>query len=151
MKVLLFVFFSILIVVSCQDIRRMEIKDGCHIAIAVLAAAAILIDQETDILSRLLGALCISVPMLTLTLMVPGAFGGGDIKLMAAAGLFLGWKAAVVSAVLALFAAGGYALYLIIKKKEDKGRRFPLGPFLSMGLAVSALFGESLWQLWLSW
>lgn len=151
MKVLLFVFFSILIVVSCQDIRRMEIKDGCHIAIAVLAAAAILIDQETDILSRLLGALCISVPMLTLTLMVPGAFGGGDIKLMAAAGLFLGWKAAVVSAVLALFAAGGYALYLIIKKREDKGRRFPLGPFLSMGLAVSALFGESLWQLWLSW
>ena len=144
MEVLLLVFFSILIVVSCQDIRRMEIKDGCHIAIAVLAAAAILIAPDTDILSRLSGALCISVPMVMLTLMVPGAFGGGDIKLMAASGLFLGWKAVVVS-------AGGYALFLIVKKKADKGQRFPLGPFLSIGLAVSALFGESIWQLWLSW
>lgn len=151
MEVLLLVFFSILIVVSCQDIRRMEIKDGCHIAIAVLAAAAILIAPDTDILSRLSGALCISVPMVMLTLMVPGAFGGGDIKLMAASGLFLGWKVAVVSAALALFAAGGYALFLIVKKKADKGQRFPLGPFLSIGLAVSALFGESIWQLWLSW
>ena len=133
MEVLLLVFFSILIVVSCQDIRRMEIKDGCHIAIAVLAAAAILIAPDTDILSRL------------------SAFGGGDIKLMAASGLFLGWKAVVVSAALALFAAGGYALFLIVKKKADKGQRFPLGPFLSIGLAVSALFGESIWQLWLSW
>ena len=51
MEVLLLVFFSILIVVSCQDIRRMEIKDGCHIAIAVLAAAAILIAPDTDTLS----------------------------------------------------------------------------------------------------
>ncbi len=151
MKVLLLVFFGILIVVSCQDIRRMEIKDGCHIAIAVLAVAAILIDQETDILSRLLGALCISVPMLTLTLMVPGAFGGGDIKMMAVAGLFLGWRALVVSAVLAIFAAGGYALFLVVKKRADKAQRFPLGPFLSMGLAVSALWGEDLWRLWLSW
>lgn len=150
MKVLLLVFFGILIVVSCQDIRKMEIKDGCHIAIAMLAVAAILIGPDTDILSRLTGALCISVPMLASSLLIPGSFGGGDIKLMAASGLLLGWKAAVVSAVLALFAAGGYALFLIVKEKADKGQRFPLGPFLSMGLAVSALFGERLWQLWLS-
>ena len=43
MEVLLLVFFSILIVVSCQDIRRMEIKDGCHAAIVLLAAAAMLL------------------------------------------------------------------------------------------------------------
>lgn len=150
MEILLLAFFVILIIVSCQDIKRMEIKDGCHIGIAVLAVIAILIVPETDIVSKLLGALCISVPMLALTLIIPGAFGGGDIKLMTVAGLFLGWKALVVSAVVAIFAAGGYALLLVVKKRADKGRRFPLGPFLSMGLAVSALWGEDLWRLWLS-
>ena len=66
----------------------MEIKDGCHAAIVLLAAAAMLLDRNTGIASRLLGALCVSAPMLALTLVIPGAFGGGDIKLMAAAGLF---------------------------------------------------------------
>lgn len=151
MGILLLAFLGVLIIVSYQDIKSMEIKDGCHAAIAVLAVTAIFIEPETDVVSRLLGALCISVPMLALSLIVSGAFGGGDIKLMAAAGLFLGWKAMVVSAVLALFAAGGYALLLVVKRGADKGERFALGPFLSTGLAVGALWGEGLWQLWLSW
>lgn len=151
MEILLLAFFGVLIIVSYQDIKTMEIKDGCHMGVAVLAVIAIFIEPETDIVSKLLGALCISVPMLALTLILSGAFGGGDIKLMAAAGLFLGWKALVVSAVVAIFAAGGYALFLVVKKRADKGRRFPLGPFLSMGLAVSALWGEDLWRLWMNW
>lgn len=151
MEILLLAFFGVLIIVSYQDIKTMEIKDGCHMGVAVLAVIAIFIEPETDIVSKLLGALCISVPMLALTLILSGAFGGGDIKLMAASGLFLGWKALVVSAVVAIFAAGGYALFLVVKKRADKGRRFPLGPFLSMGLAVSALWGEDLWRLWMNW
>lgn len=150
MLILQLAFLGILIIVCCQDIRRMEIKDSCHIAIAVLAVIGVFIEPEMDLASRLLGALCISVPMLALAVVIPGAFGGGDIKLMAAAGLFLGWKAAAVSAAAAIFAAGGYALFLLLKKRADKKQRFPLGPFLSAGLAVGALWGESLWQLWVS-
>lgn len=150
MLILQLAFLGILIIVCCQDIRRMEIKDSCHIAIAVLAVIGVFIEPEMDLTSRLLGALCISVPMLALAVVIPGAFGGGDIKLMAAAGLFLGWKSAAVSAAAAIFAAGGYALFLLLKKRADKKQCFPLGPFLSAGLAVGALWGESLWQLWVS-
>lgn len=150
MTILQLAFLGILIIVCCQDIRRMEIKDSCHIAIAVLAVIGVFIEPEISVISRLLGALCISVPMLALALVIPGAFGGGDIKLMAAAGLFLGWKAAVVSAAAAIFAAGGYALFLLLKERVDKKQCFPLGPFLSTGLTVGALWGESLWQLWIS-
>lgn len=150
MTILQLAFLGILIIVCCQDIRRMEIKDSCHIAIAVLAVIGVFIEPEISVILRLLGALCISVPMLALALVIPGAFGGGDIKLMAAAGLFLGWKAAVVSAAATIFAAGGYALFLLLKEKADKKQCFPLGPFLSTGLAVGALWGESLWQLWIS-
>ncbi|MCI8560513.1 MAG: prepilin peptidase [Dorea sp.] len=151
MRIILLLFLFVLILVSYQDRKSMEIKDGCHIMILLLAVMEIFDEPEMGILSRLLGALCISAPMLVLALLVTGAFGGGDIKLMAAAGLFLGWKSTIIAAVIAVFAAGVYAAFLIIRKKAGKRSSFALGPFLCAGLAVSALWGEELWQLWQSW
>ncbi len=87
MGILRTAFFIVLLTASYQDIKKMEIKDGCHAAIVLLAAAAMLLDRNTGTASRLLGALCVSAPMLALSLLIPGAFGGGDIKLMAAAGV----------------------------------------------------------------
>ena len=52
----------------------------------------------------------VSVPMLLLTLAVPGAFGGGDIKLMAASGFFLGMDAIVCAMMFGLL-TGGCLLY----------------------------------------
>lgn len=76
-----------------------------HIIIAILAAAQIFLVPEHGIGDRLLGALIVSVPMLVLALIVPGAFGGGDIKLMAASGLFLGMDAIVCAMFSACFPA----------------------------------------------
>ncbi len=150
MRILMLAFFIVLLAVSYQDMKRMEINDGCHIAIAVLAAIAAFAGMGPGISSRLLGALCVSVPMLALTLIFCGAFGGGDIKLMAAAGLFLGWRDTVISAVLAVFAAGAYALYLILKGGADKGKRFPFGPFLCAGMAAAVLCGDKIWKFWMN-
>lgn len=149
MGILRTAFFIVLLTASYQDIKKMEIKDGCHAAIVLLAAAAMLLDRNTGIASRLLGALCVSAPMLALTLALPGAFGGGDIKLMAAAGLFLGWKSTVISAVLAVFAAGAYGLYIRMIKKAGRGQCFPFGPFLCAGMAAAVLWGKELWEFWL--
>lgn len=149
MRILLLAFFAVLAVVSYQDMRKMEIKDSCHVAIMLLAILSILAEPGTDVISRLSGALCVSVPMLVITLLIPGAFGGGDIKLMAAGGLFLGWKGILVSAVVAIFAAGGYVLILIVKGKAGRRQKFPFGPFLSAGMAVGALWGVKLWEFFM--
>ncbi len=148
MGIFVLAFFFVLLTVSYQDMKDMEIRDGCHLAVAVLAVIEISAGMGPGILSRLGGALCVSVPMLALTLLIPGAFGGGDIKLMAAAGLFLGWKNTVVSAVLAVFAAGTYALYLLLARKAERGQRFPFGPFLCAGMAAAVLWGNKIWKIW---
>ncbi len=150
MGILQVAFFIILLAVSYQDIKRMEIKDGCHAAIVLLAVAAILLDKNPGILSRLLGVLCVSVPMFALTLLIPGAFGGGDIKLVAAAGLFLGWENTVIAAVLAVFAGGVYALYLVLIQKADREQRFPFGPFLCVGMAAAVLWGNEIREFWMN-
>lgn len=72
------------------------------------------------------------------------AMGGGDIKLSAMLGAFLGWKALIfvflASSVLALV----YAVLQIITKNQDEDKTIPFGPFLSMGAIIYWLYGIEL-------
>ena len=62
------------------------------------------------------------------------AMGGGDVKLMAAAGFVLGWKAVIVSLFLGAFSGVVFAIgRKIVSKKEMRGV-IPFGPFLILGL-----------------
>lgn len=139
-----FGFYCVLTVVAFLDIDTMEIEDGCHLAVLVLTVAAVFTMPDVSIPARLIGAVCVSLPMLLLTLAVPGAFGGGDIKLMAACGLFLGWKLTLVSAVLAVLTGGIYGIWLLAAKKMDRKAHFAFGPFLCIGMAVAVPYGMQL-------
>jgi leader peptidase (prepilin peptidase)/N-methyltransferase len=73
------------------------------------------------------------------------AIGGGDIKFMAWAGALWGWQSTFMSiffgSVLGLVLAGiGYALSGAYTMK----REIPFGPFLVVGVWISAFFGEEL-------
>lgn len=144
-----FAFFSVLTVVTFLDIDTMEIENGCCIAAAALAVISIFTMPGITIMQRLIGMICVSVPMLLLAILISGAFGGGDIKLMAACGLFLGWKLTVVSAALAVLLGGIYGIYLLISKKKGRKDQFAFGPFLCAGMLLAQLYGNQLvhWYL----
>ena len=75
------------------------------------------------------------------------AMGGGDVKLMAMAGSFLGTKLVFLSIFLgSLFGAmvGGILIALRLKTRKDY---IPFGPYLALGAVSSLFFGEKL----LSW
>lgn len=58
--------------------------------------------------------------------------GGGDVKLMAAAGLFLGWEKALLAFLLGGIV--GIVSHVIARKKAGKTRIFALGPYLAAGI-----------------
>lgn len=149
MALLVFAFIGMMSVVTFLDIDTMEIENGCHLAVLVLAVFSVFIMPEVSIVSRLIGAVCVSVPMLVMTLVIPGAFGGGDIKLMAACGLFLGWKLTLVSAALAILGGGIWGIYLMASKKKSRKEHFAFGPFLCLGMVLGLLWGEEIlnWYL----
>ena len=91
---------------------------------------------------HIIGAVCVSVPMFLLCLAIDGAFGGGDIKLMAAAGLFLGWQNTLLAMFFGILGGGVYGMYLLAAKKADKKDHFAFGPFLCAGIVLAMLFGE---------
>lgn len=139
-----FGFYCVLTVVTFLDIDTMEIEDGCHVAVLVLAVAAVFTMPEISVPARMIGAVCVSVPMLLLTLLIPGAFGGGDIKLMAACGLFLGWKLTLIATVIAILTGGIYGIWLLAAKKADRKAHFAFGPFLCIGMAAALPCGMRL-------
>ena len=110
---LMFTALSLLTVVSLMDWDTMEIWDRFDLALALCGLAAGWLFPEIGWGSRLIGVFAVSVPMLVVALIVPGGFGGGDIKLMAAAGLLLGWQRSLFAVFLALLAGGGYGIWLL--------------------------------------
>lgn len=102
---------------------------------------------DVGLKSRIIGIFAVSVVLLIIELASKGrAMGRGDVYLMAAAGAFLG-----VKAVVAAFAIGlvtGSIAGLIIKKVTG-GSKFAFGPYLSLGIAVSAIWGNQLADLYL--
>lgn len=145
----MFLYLGILLVVALIDWDTQIIYDRFHIFILILAIANIWLVPEHGILDRLAGALIISVPMLVLALVIPGAFGGGDIKLMAVSGAFLGIGAVICAMFFGLLTGGAYGTWMLKTKKLGRKDAFAFGPFLAFGLALSALYGDQIvaWYL----
>jgi len=72
------------------------------------------------------------------------AMGGGDIKMMAMVGAFLGWQGVLLTIFLG--ALVGSIIFVPISLVGER-KLVPFGVFLSVGAAVTYLYGEAL----LSW
>ena len=139
-----FAVLGILTVVAFMDIDTLEIYDRFPALLLVCGAAAQFVFPGPGIKSRLLGCVIVSLPMLLLALVVPGGFGGGDIKLMFGAGFFLGAKLTVVAAFIGILLGGGFGALLLAQKKANRKSQFAFGPFLCIGIAIAMFFGETI-------
>ena len=108
--VLMALFLVFLAACAAADIEKGIVPDLMVVLIAVLAIIKILTDVLTvqNILFYICGALVLSVPMLITALLIKNGFGGGDIKMMAAAGLFLGLEKTIIAGFIAFLIAGCY-------------------------------------------
>lgn len=146
---IMFLFFVILFLVALTDIRTMEIPNTYIIAILILGVISLAFSGGHSAADRLIGMVCVSFPMTMIAILIPGAFGGGDIKLMGACGLLLGWKLSLLSLFLAIMTGGSYGVYLLLSGRKGRKDHFAFGPFLCAGMAASVLRGDALlgWYL----
>jgi leader peptidase (prepilin peptidase)/N-methyltransferase len=77
------------------------------------------------------------------------AMGGGDVKLTAMVGSFLGWKGALLTIMLGALAGSVVGILLIALKRHKMEKVIPFGPFLAGGAAASAFYGPEIisWYL----
>jgi leader peptidase (prepilin peptidase)/N-methyltransferase len=76
--------------------------------------------------------------------------GGGDVKLLAMIGAFLGWKAVILTILLSSLIGSITGILMMILKGKDFKYAIPFGPFLSLGAVIALFYGESLMRWYLS-
>lgn len=138
---------SALIVLSVIDFKTYEIPFGINVFILVLGLIRTVSDR-VDWLDHVIGLLAVSVPLGIILLVSKGrAIGGGDVKLMAAAGLLLGWEKILLALIIGCIA--GSVIHIIRMKAAGADRVLAMGPYLALGIFISALWGDSLisWYL----
>ena len=139
--------FSALLTLSVIDFRTYEIPAGINIFILALGLIMTVL-HHTEWLVHVIGFLAVSIPLYIIIIATDGrGIGGGDMKLMATSGLLIGWKLVVLA-----FALGciiGAPVHVIRMKMSGADRVLAMGPYLSIGIFISVLWGEQLigWYL----
>ena len=136
---------SALLTLSLIDWRTYEIPPGINAFLFILGVAAAVLDRG-NLLSHLAGMVCVSGFLGILYLISRGrAIGGGDIKLMFACGLILGWKQIILAFLLGCII--GSVIHLVRIRVQGEGHVLAMGPYLSAGIFLAALWGNA----WISW
>lgn len=154
---------SSLIVVSFIDIHIQEIPDEISLSgiLIGLALSVIFPQLQGEVSHKLalfhsfLGVLAGGGAIYITGLIGNAIFrkesmGGGDVKLMAMIGAFIGWKLVLIAFFIAPFF--GAVVGIVLKIKEGKSL-IPYGPFLSLASIISIIWGEKIiyWLLYRSY
>lgn len=131
-------YFFILLKTARSDWKYKKISNRYVIYILLLVFVQMLCSQQLSIAERMTAALMFSLPMLLISCIKFGAFGGGDIKFVAVNALLLGIDDMLYAMWIAGLTASIYALFLLCIHK-NKREIFAFGPFLAFGFGIAYL------------
>lgn len=86
------------------------------------------------------GGILLSLGLFASVILKKEGMGGGDIKLAAACGLYLGIEKMIAAFIITAYIAGFILLVLLVAKKIKKDQYIPFAPFLSAGVITVILF-----------
>ena len=125
----------LLLLITATDFEQYVIFDRMSLPLAALGLLMTM-HLGLPIADRLTAAGVGGGVSLALTILTGGALGGGDIKLIAALGLWLGSERLLDVVFYGSIAGGVAALLMLLTKQKDRKSAFAYGPYF----ALTALF-----------
>jgi leader peptidase (prepilin peptidase)/N-methyltransferase len=133
---------SALIIISIMDYCTFVIPYELNIFIMVLGVIHLFLDY-IHWKTYVMGFFVVSVFLYLIYVITKGTgIGGGDIKLMAVSGLLLGWDKIIVAFFVGCII--GVLVHLLRMVVRRVNHRFALGPYLSGGIFIAALWGKEI-------
>lgn len=142
-----FLYFAVLIIITFIDLDHQIIPDVLTLpGIPIFTLAAIFLVGRPW-MEALLGVLIGGGVLLAIALGYElitkrEGMGGGDIKLLAMIGGFLGWKSLLFVLLFSSLFGAIVGFTLIILKHQDMKYAVPFGPFLAAGVVAYVFWGE---------
>ncbi|MRR17034.1 MAG: prepilin peptidase [Deltaproteobacteria bacterium] len=143
-----FVFTAVLIVISFIDFDHQIIPDILSlpgIPFFFLSAVFVIKIPWHEALIGLLvgGGMLFLIAFVYEKITKREGMGGGDIKLLAMIGAFLGWKSLIFVLLFSSFTGALIGLIAMVVKKKDTKYAVPFGPFLSAAAVVYIFWGDA--------
>jgi leader peptidase (prepilin peptidase)/N-methyltransferase len=139
-----------LVIVSCIDLAYTIIPDAITLPGIVVGLGCSLVLPSVGFGNALLGAGLGGGLFFLVAVLSRGGMGGGDIKLIAMIGAFLGWRAVFMTIFLGALCGALVGLTLIALKRKRRKDPVPFGPFLAFGAVLAMVWGPDLMTWYLS-
>jgi leader peptidase (prepilin peptidase)/N-methyltransferase len=150
----LFLFCSALVVITFIDLEHQIIPDEISLSGIVIGFIVSFILPWQTWLNSLLGILLGGGSLLLVAysyqwLTGKEGMGGGDIKLLAMMGAFLGWKSVLFIVFASSLIGSVVGVTMMLVQKKDSKLAIPFGPYLAFGAVLYIFFGRQLihWYL----
>jgi leader peptidase (prepilin peptidase)/N-methyltransferase len=142
-----FVFAAALVVITFIDLDHQIIPDVISLPGIVVGLAFSLVSPLVTPLDAALGVLAgggtlLAVAWLYKTFRGQDGMGGGDIKLLAMIGAFLGWQSIFVTLFVGSVIGSLIGIVLMLYEGADTKLAIPFGPFLAGGALVYLFWGD---------
>jgi len=140
---------SALIIIAFIDLQKQIIPDIISLPGIVIGLILSFIVPYIAFINSALGALVgggiiLIIAWVGSIIFKKEAMGGGDVKLAAMIGAFLGWRYMVISLFLGFFLGALAGIFLILSKIKRKEDMVPFGPFIALGSIITLLCGEKI-------
>jgi len=141
------ILFSMLMVLSVIDWRTFTIPNGINLVILILGIIRLVTDLGRWPL-YLIGLVSVSGVFLLLHILTRGqGLGMGDVKLVGAAGLLLGWPKMILAVLVGSLSG---AIIHSVRMKGGADHKLAFGPYLAAGIWLATLVGGPLIRAYLS-
>lgn len=138
---------SILLVIFFIDLRTLTIPNSL---VFILFLISLIYNVYTNnVLDGFIGFIFGFILFLVIALITHGGMGGGDIKLVGALGLLLGFNLTLVMVFLSFTLGGIISLILLTTKIKTKKDPIPFGPFIVISTYITLFFGENIIYLYI--
>jgi leader peptidase (prepilin peptidase)/N-methyltransferase len=145
------IFVSILIVTAFIDLDHSIIPGKLMIFAGISGIIFNIIGYKsnTALLDYLYGFLA-GGGVILLIVVLTGGMGGGDIQLMAVAGLFLGLKLTVLTLLFSFITGAIAGVTLMLLKKKSRRDYIPFGPWIALSATASIFIGSDVINWYIS-
>jgi len=144
-------FFSLLVPIAFIDIDHRIIPD--ELSLGGLAAGLLLSflpggEWKTSVMGALLGGgILYATAFLYEKVRAAEGMGGGDIKLLAMIGAFVGWRGTLGTIFLGSFLGAAGGILAMRKGGEGLKTAIPFGPYLCVAALLSRYLGGWFWGM----